>query len=194
MKISLEFTQKDVEELGKMAPKLKDAEIEINSLQKTLDDCNHNIEYLENQSRRNNIRISGIPESSDETWEIAEEKVKKAIKEKLDLDIAIERAHRVERKKNLEKANKAGQPRTIICRLKSWKQKEKVIRKARREKPEGLFICEDRALATLKKQANQIEKLKAAKKAGKVAYFILDRLIIRDKPQEFQGRLFPFGS
>ena len=177
-----------------MAPKLKDAEIEINSLQKTLDDCNHNIEYLENQSRRNNIRISGIPESSDETWEIAEEKVKKAIKEKLDLDIAIERAHRVERKKNLEKANKAGQPRTIICRLKSWKQKEKVIRKARREKPEGLFICEDRALATLKKQANQIEKLKAAKKAGKVAYFILDRLIIRDKPQEFQGRLFPFGS
>ena len=73
-----------------MAPKLKDAEIEINSLQKTLDDCNHNIEYLENQSRRNNIRISGIPESSDETWEIAEEKVKKAIKEKLDLDIDIE--------------------------------------------------------------------------------------------------------
>ena len=41
----------------------------------------------------------------------------------------------------------------------------------------------DLAVATLEKRAGQVEKLKAAKKAGKTAYFILDRLIIRDKLQ-----------
>ena len=50
-----------------MATKLEDAEGEIGSLQKTLDEQSSNMEYLENQSRRNNIRLSGIPESADET-------------------------------------------------------------------------------------------------------------------------------
>jgi len=99
------------------------------------------------------------------------------------MEIDIERAHRVERKKKLEGAKKSGQPRTIVCRLENWKQKEAVVRKARKEKPEGLFICEDLAVTTLEKRASQVEKLKAAKKAGKTAYFILDRLIIRDKLQ-----------
>ena len=57
------------------------------------------LEYLENQSPRNNIRVSGIPEEPGETWEKVEEKVKAAVREKLDLDIDIERAHRVEKRK-----------------------------------------------------------------------------------------------
>ena len=36
-----------------------------------------------------------------------------------------------------------------MCRLSSWKQKEAVVRKARKEKPEGLFICEDLSQMTL---------------------------------------------
>ena len=180
LKTSLEFTQKNVEKLDTMATKLKDAEGEITSLQ---NEQSSKMEHLENQSRRNNIRVSGISESADESWEIVEEKVKKAIREKLDMEIDIERAHRVERKTKLEGAKKSGQPRTIVCRLKNWKQKEVVVRKARKEKREGLFICEDLAVATLEKRASQVEKLKAARKAGKTAYFILDRLIIRDKLQ-----------
>ena len=167
-----------------MATKLEDTEGEIGSLQKTLDEQSSKMEYLENQSRRNNISVSGIPESADETWEIFEEKVKKAIREKLDMEFDIERgAPRVERKKKPEGAKKSGQPRTTVCHLKNWKQNEAVVRKARKEKPEGLFICEDLAVATLEKRASQVEKLKAAKKSGKTAYFILDRLIIRDKLQ-----------
>ena len=101
------------------------------------------------------------------------------------MEVDIEREHRVERKKKPEAAKKSGQPRTIVCRLKNWKQKEAVVRKAMKEKPVGLFICEDLSVATLEKRANQVEKLKAAKKAGKTAYFILDSLIIRDKPQVY---------
>ena len=45
-KKSVEFTQKDVEKLDTMAPKLEDAEGEIGSLQKTLDEQSCEMEYL----------------------------------------------------------------------------------------------------------------------------------------------------
>ena len=45
-KKSVEFTQKDVEKLDTMAPKLEDAEGEIDSLQKTLDEQSCEMEYL----------------------------------------------------------------------------------------------------------------------------------------------------
>ena len=44
--------------------------------------------------RRNNIRIKGIADGEEETWDEVESKVKDAIKAKLDLDIDIQRAHR----------------------------------------------------------------------------------------------------
>ena len=128
------------------------------------------MEYLKNQSRRNNIRVSGIPEEPAETWEKVEEKVKAAVKEKLDFDIDIKCAHRVEKRKG----GNGRRRRTIVCRLESWKEREAVLRKARKVKPQGLFISKDLARATLEKRAAQVDKLKTA-------YFILDRLIIRDK-------------
>ena len=140
-------------------------------------------EYLENQSRRNNIRIKGIAEGEKETWDEVESKVKDAIKAKLDLDIDTERAHRVERRKKESNAN-ANEPRTIVCHLRHWKQREQALRKARKEKPVGLHVSEDVAFSTLKKREAHLEKFKAAKQAGKIAYFVLDRLAIRDKPED----------
>ena len=141
------------------------------------------LEKLENQSRRNNIRVNDIPESPKETWEEAESKVKMAVKSNLGIDLDIERAHRVERKPKPGKPANQRTPRTIICKLKSWKQKEQVLRKARKEKPYGLHISEDLATATLEKRQPLIPKLKAAKEDGKIAYFVLDRLIIKEKPK-----------
>ena len=53
--------------------------------------------YLENQSRRNNIRIDGITEEGNETWLETETRAKQVLKEKLNLECEpeIERAHRV---------------------------------------------------------------------------------------------------
>ena len=100
------------------------------------------------------------------------------------MEVDIERAHRVERRKNAfnhSQAEQLNKPRTIVFRLRFWKQKEAILHKAQRIKPQGLFICEDLALATLQKRANQLDKLKETKRAGKTAYFILDRLVIRIK-------------
>ena len=74
------------------------------------------------------------------------------------------------------------QPRTIVCRLRDWKQRKQVLRKAKRERPTDLYISEDLSPATLQKKEPQIPKLEAAKQAGKIAYFVLDRLVVRDKP------------
>ena len=41
----------------------------------------------------------------------------------------------------------------------------------------GLFVSEDLAVETLDKQNSQMEKLKEAKRAGKIAYFVLDTLM-----------------
>lgn len=116
LKASLEFSQKDIEELKPFASKLEEAKDEIDQLNSGLTQQELKAEYLENQSRRNNIRIKGIAEGEKETWDEVESKVKDVIKAKLDLDIDFERAHRVERRKKKGRAN-ANEPRTIVCRL-----------------------------------------------------------------------------
>ena len=54
---------------------------------------------------------------------MAETKVKDAIKEKLNIEVDIERAHRVERRKSggINQHQADAKPRVIVCRLSSWK-------------------------------------------------------------------------
>ena len=57
---------------------------------------------LDDRSRRNNLRINGIKETKNETWEECEERVNCFLKEKLDIDtsdIWNERTHRIGEKK-----------------------------------------------------------------------------------------------
>ena len=92
----------------------------------------------------------------------------------------IERAHRVgARPSAADGINR--RPRTIVCYLRVWKQKDEILRAARRIKPSGIFVSEDLANETMDKRKAQLDKLKEAKRAGKAAYFVLDRLVIKDK-------------
>ena len=136
LKASLEFTQKHVGDLLSVKSTLVSAEKDIVEIKKNSVELHGNkIEYQENQSRRNNIRVFGVPESAGETWESAETNVKDAIKEKLNIEVDIERVHRVERRKSggINQHQAGAKPRVIVCRLSSWKQKEAVVRKARKE-------------------------------------------------------------
>ena len=68
---------------------------------------------LENRSRRNNLRFEGIAEEDEEDWNKCEEKNRKIVKEKLDIDTdssSIERAHRAGKKKD-------NKHRVIMARL-----------------------------------------------------------------------------
>ena len=110
--------------------------------------------------------------------------MKQAIQEQLGIDVDIERACTPVERRNRDRSSQDTQqrkPRTTVSKLRCWKQREAVLKKVRKSKPSGLFISEDLALATLQRRVAQIGKLREARQAGKIAYFVLDRLVIRDK-------------
>ena len=183
LKNSLEFSQKDIDDLKPSLLKLQELDSAIEEIQDDLDHQEEQMEYLENQSRRNNVRVDGIPEEDKETWEETEAKVKQVLKDELNLASApdIERAHRVG-KSSCRPASAANCPRTIVCRLRDWKERETILKCARRIKPDNIFVKEDLSPATLEKRESQRAKMEAAKRAGKIAYFVLDKLVIRDRP------------
>ena len=106
------------------------------------------------------------------------------LQEKLQLsfELVIERAHRTGTRSRPGAADGIKtRPRTIVCRLPDWKQKDEILRAARRMKPSGMFLSEDLANETIEKRKAQLDKIKEAKRAGKMAYFVLDTLVIKDR-------------
>ena len=96
LKSGLQFTQKDFEDVKPVTEQMSKMEKELGELQGQVDypHC-HKMESVENQSRRNNIRIDGIPEEPNENWDDIERKVKMGLESKLNLpsEMEIERAH-----------------------------------------------------------------------------------------------------
>ena len=101
IKTSLQFTQKDVDDnKSKILEVEQKISIKSEMLDKALEgleDLENRNDYLENQSRRNNIKVYGIPEAPVETWNDCEAEVKKALVDNLGIteEITIERAHRI---------------------------------------------------------------------------------------------------
>ena len=90
MKQSLHYTQKDIDDLKtkteKIEEKTKNVDKSTANSQMDIEDLYNEQEYLENQSRRNNVKVLRIPEKNEkdgiETWDECEEKVKEEIKAK----------------------------------------------------------------------------------------------------------------
>ena len=105
LKTSLNFSQKDIDDIKsriyKAEERIMEAEEGIHDAQADVDHSLDQQEYLENQSRRNNVKVFGIPEKDAkeglESWEEKEQLVKNEIKSnlKIEVDLNIERAHRV---------------------------------------------------------------------------------------------------
>ena len=92
---------------------------------------------LEDRSRRNNIRIDGIKEHNKESWEECERRVHSVLKERTDIEnVEVERAHRAGRKSRCK-------PKTIVCKLLRFKDKQNILRKKKLLKGTNIFINED---------------------------------------------------
>ena len=134
------------------------------------------VDYLEDQSRRNNLRFDGLREDNGENWEQTTKKVKDLVKEKLgfETEISIERAHRVG-KPNSQK------PRTIVAKFLHFNDKQNIIRNSPKLKGTNIFINEDLCLASQAKRREQLPKLREARSQGKIAYFVHTRLVVKDR-------------
>lgn len=90
IKSSLQFTQKDVDEMKTSAVKQnKECEImdqKVRQINDSLSMLAAKVDYLEGLSKRNNLIIDGIAETPGETWADSEDKVKKMFNEKLQLN------------------------------------------------------------------------------------------------------------
>ena len=76
---------------------------DLNEVEKGLrdhEDITNKVIELEDRSRRNNLRIDGIVETDNDSWESCEKQSQKIIKEKLEIEkiIKIDRCHRAGKK------------------------------------------------------------------------------------------------
>ena len=143
-------------------------------------------ERLESQSRRDNVIIHNLPikEDGGETWSESEQKAKDHFKEMgITEEIQIERAHRLN-------AKKPSSP--VIVKLSSYKQREKIIEKAKqikREKRQKNQPKDENEAYTIEDFTNRVRKCRAllrpglmeAIKANKRAFISYDKLVIDGK-------------
>ena len=184
LKVSLEFSQKDIKDLKPCSSRLHEVEEEIEKMCGSLDYHTDKIEYLENQSRRSNIRIDGIREEEAETWDNTETKVKEILKEKLNLDEErdIERAYRVGRRANATTGSVERDvqgPSFVASAIGSKENRSSEVQGE--SSPLEFFLNEDLVQETLDKREEQRPKFEEARRNGKIAYFVLDRLVIKDR-------------
>ena len=180
LKISLETSQEIFEKkfqkvndnLSKQKQKHKE---DINELWKDNDQLCERLRDLEDRSRRDNLRIDGIAELENETWEQTEEILHNLFKEKLELEnISVERAHRVGNKGKNDK-------RTIVLKLASFKDKLKIISEARKLKGTNISINEDYSKETLEIRKEKWKEVKELRKNGTYAILVHDKVVIKGK-------------
>lgn len=185
LKASLEFTQKEFQDFKDSCKTwgnaCKETKNDVESVTKTVIPLHEKLDYIEGQSRRNNVIIDGIKESEGEKWSDSEDKVRKLLKEKLKLDplkIEIERAHRTGR------IPSSTRPRPIVVKFLRFKDKLEVLSNAKALKGTNIYINEDFPEAVRLKRKELLPAMKAAREKGDIAYLRYDKLIVHPPSQK----------
>ena len=145
LKQSLEFKKDALEErvndLKSENEKFKTKKKELYEYQIYPEFVENKLVELEDRSSRCNLRIDGVKETSNETWEKCEEHLETLFKDKLGIEenIIFERAHGT--KSSPE--GRRSQPRTIFCKFHNCKDKVKVLQNAKKLKGTNISINED---------------------------------------------------
>ena len=177
---SLEFSQEELRTMKNdaraMSKKIHDNESEISEQRDVILRLQQQIARQEDFSRRKNLRIDGLDELNNETSEQTQVKVQKLIENKMKInDIKIDHAHRLKKKDNQQG------PRTVIVQLNNAADRDILIRSSHKLKGSFTFINEDLSDYTSKRRKEKINEMKEARKSGKIAYFVNDKLIVKNR-------------
>ena len=180
---SLEFAHESIKILAvrvdTQAKTISELEKGVNNLRKSASFEKERAIKLESHSRRNNLIFYGVPEEVNETsiktesllYSFLEDEMK--LKED-DIDgISIERAHR------LGKRNANGEkPRPIIAKFSFHKNKELILSNARSLAGTVFGISQDFPREIVEIRRGLVRVLKDAKKEGRDAKLVYDKLYI----------------
>ena len=130
LKHSLEFSQAEIVKIKKTVNTVSPLENKVESIQAQLSQSADLLDYLDNQMRRNNLRIEGVNEIEGESWEKTESLVKSTLTEKLSFTpeeisgMTIERAHRV----RSTGMNNLSAHKPIVVKFTSFKSRDAVLK------------------------------------------------------------------
>ncbi len=117
--LALEVSNSVKAEIRHLHEKLAEKDKEILKLKSTVESLNVKVDALEQYSRRNNVRISGVPECDGENTD----EIVKSIAKSLGVEVDIDVSHRVGPVKSLPTAP----ARPIIVKLKSRRSKAELM-------------------------------------------------------------------
>ena len=193
LKVAAEFSSAKLDDFTVNVKSIEAKQSDIRKIVEThsqsIDQYVDKLNYLENYGRRTNVKLFGVEDSenSKETWDETENLFKAKVKELLNIkdELNIERAHRVGKFQNAytdaEGRRIPEKPRAIIARFSSWKQKQMVTKAAREIRPSGFMFADDFSDLSLARRKAKLPELRKAREEGKVAYFAVDKLIIKNK-------------
>ena len=172
LKNSLEFTQAQFEEFKKSSfsvgeesfKKMTDISAKFQGVSTIIDEVSLKIneiynkaDELENRSRRDNVSFDGVPESTNESWQNSEDKIKEIICSKLGIETSnytIERAHGVGRARN-----SSSKPQPIVAKFANQKIRNAVLNEKKHLKGTNIFIREDFSDKVLAKRRELVPKM-----------------------------------
>ena len=114
----------EINQLRGLVEKLRGPFVTSEASQKTI--CAR-VDYLEDRSRRYNLKFEGLSEDLRENWEQSAEKVRKLIKEKLGVYGEVESAHRVGK-------FMSDKPRPVIAKFLRFTDKQNILRNSKKLK------------------------------------------------------------
>ena len=92
-------------------------------------------------------------------------------------DIQTGKAYRIRSNHNINH----DRPRSIFVKFTTLKQKELIITACKQTKPVNYYINDDYSTRVLQRRKELLPELKKARSDGKIAYFSLDRLVVRER-------------
>ncbi|KAK7910433.1 hypothetical protein WMY93_015117 [Mugilogobius chulae] len=135
-----------------LASKCKETKRDMTDFGSSITNMAVQVDYIENQSRRNNLLFDGIPESEHEKWSESEDKIRKIISDNLKLDtkhIELERVHR-----SGKLPGQGGKPRPIVVKFLRHKDRLAVMDRAKHLKGSIFMLMRTPAMKEARKRGD----------------------------------------
>ena len=127
------------------------------------------------------LRIDGVKEEPNETWEACEKKIQNIIVDKLGIEseVEIDKYHRIGPRKTKTHQNQ-DRPRTVVCRLNRFKDKQRILSNAKNFKNMVIYIYEDFSKDNMELRKSLCEQVLEYRKQNKFACLNYRSIIVRD--------------